>query len=584
MDQSSGTDEGARRLEEAERRAADAESKMMQAALYGKELLERNMELEAANEAALQEKHQAGLRLQEKLVVERALLGELEEGREAMRQLEVARDAHHQQEEERAARREEIWKAKLAEAELCLTAVETRERGLQERLETAEQQLKESNDVMNQSLGGSFSAELGDLQAANMVLVQEKHVLQVDLCRARAECEEGKAVTAAAQARVEVLQRDLEEVQCINTGYARAAEASRTEVQELEAVLESMKAAEVDEDGKGNSLFSEVNDRREKVEIQIKIYQEQYETLKANYDTKLAQLKKTKMHNAQLLSMAGTRTDSGHASRLEELLADERNKNVMLREQLEQLDRLDCKTAGPALVEQGLKQEAGPDTEESHTATEEYRYLSTLLADTQAANTDLRRQLKEQIRVNLDSGEKLRGLTGKVNQLETAVQRYKAEIYSLNIKLDELKCKKGDPKDKKKEPVKIVEHIKFDTKTTSANTNGEVDTTEFVLKETLIDNLVTSTEKPPPINISPTKKDKENVNTIKEEEKSKLQKKSAMFAEDVETISAEGNKETALLMDRTPKEKLRPKKPRKIGADNTVVVGENEVAPECKQQ
>ena len=58
---------------------------------------------------------------------------------------------------------------------ICLTAVETRERGLQERLETAEQQLKESNDVMNQSLGGSFSAELRDLQAANMVQVQEKH-------------------------------------------------------------------------------------------------------------------------------------------------------------------------------------------------------------------------------------------------------------------------------------------------------------------------------------------------------------------------------------------------------------------------
>ena len=344
MEQSSGRDGGGSRLEEAERRAADAESKMMQAAQYGKELLERNMELEAANEAALQEKHQAGLRLQEKLVVERALLGELEEGREAMRQLEVARDAHHQQEEERAARREEIWKAKLAEAEIYLTAVETRERGLQERLETAEQQLKESNDVMNQSLGGSFSAELGDLQATNLVLVQEKHVLQVDLCRARAECEEGKAVAAAAQARVEVLQRDLEEVQCINTGYARAAEASRAEVQQLEAVLESMKAAEVDEDGKGNSLFSEVNDRREKVEVQIKIYQEQFETLKDNYDIKKAQLQKTKMHNAQLLSMAGTRTDSGHASRLEELLADERNKNLMLREQLEQLDRLDSKT------------------------------------------------------------------------------------------------------------------------------------------------------------------------------------------------------------------------------------------------
>ena len=59
-----------------------------QAAEYGKTLLEQNMGLEAEKEEALQEKHELTLKLQAKVGVEAALVGELEAVREAVRMKE----------------------------------------------------------------------------------------------------------------------------------------------------------------------------------------------------------------------------------------------------------------------------------------------------------------------------------------------------------------------------------------------------------------------------------------------------------------------------------------------------------------
>ena len=59
-----------------------------QAAEYGKTLLEQNMGLEAEKEEALQEKHELTLKLQAKVGVEAALVGELEAVRESVRMKE----------------------------------------------------------------------------------------------------------------------------------------------------------------------------------------------------------------------------------------------------------------------------------------------------------------------------------------------------------------------------------------------------------------------------------------------------------------------------------------------------------------
>merc|ERR1719450_1011735 len=346
---------------------------------------------------------------------------------------------------------------------------------------------------------------------------------------------------------------------------------------ELQAQLDALAIDNVNEDGKGNSLFSEVNDRREKVETQLKVYEEKYELLKNNYDIKMAELQKTKMHNAKLLSIAGSNfSDSGHTARLEELLTLERNKNKTLRDRLDDLDKLT-----PAVVVPGPGQvmESDDTMVIPHTQSDEYSYLSTLLTNTQKSNGELKKQLQEQFRLSLEDSDKIREMTRKVNQLDSSMQKLKAENYTLKIHIDELKCKKGEQKIVKKEPKLIYEKLVFEKKNepeTSQKVNDE-----FVLKETIANNKPTTSNK----SVQPTKdvNEKENVTVAAEKPK----KKAACFAESVEKISTEGEKETSSLKANSPKEKVRPKKPegkKKFGAANTVFVSDQDTAGECKQQ
>ena len=195
---------------------------------------------------------------------------------------------------------------------------------------------------------------------------------------------------------------------------SRAVEAAKMEAMELQAQLDAVTMDNLNEDGKGNSLFSEVNDRRERVENQLKVYEEKYEVLKNNYDVKMAELQKTKMHNAKLLSIAGSsHSDSGHTARLEELLASERTKNKSLRDRLDTLEKLSTKTEHPAMPVTGavMNSSSNETVLVPHTQSDEYSYLSSLLADTQRSNEELKQQLKKKFRLILEDSDKIRSMT-----------------------------------------------------------------------------------------------------------------------------------------------------------------------------
>ena len=53
--------------------------------------------------------------------------------------------------------------------------------------------------------------------------------------------------------------------------FSRALEAAKVDVMELPAQLHGVTMDNLNEDGKGNSLFSEVNDRRERVKSQLHV-------------------------------------------------------------------------------------------------------------------------------------------------------------------------------------------------------------------------------------------------------------------------------------------------------------------------
>ena len=100
---------------------------------------------------------------------------------------------------------------------------------------------------------------------------------------------------------------------------------------ELQAQLDAVTMDNLNKDGEGNHLFFEVNDRREQVENQMKVYRKKYDMLKNNYIRKMT----------ELFSITGSsHSDSGHTSRrLGELLTSKRTKNKSLWDSRDTLEK-----------------------------------------------------------------------------------------------------------------------------------------------------------------------------------------------------------------------------------------------------
>lgn len=70
---------------------------------------------------------------------------------------------------------------------------------------------------------------------------------------------------------------------------------SKDEVMELRLEVESLRLAETDPARKGNSLFAEVEDQRQAMEMQLLNYKTNYNVLKNQCDIKTQQLGKMKV-------------------------------------------------------------------------------------------------------------------------------------------------------------------------------------------------------------------------------------------------------------------------------------------------
>lgn len=70
---------------------------------------------------------------------------------------------------------------------------------------------------------------------------------------------------------------------------------NKDEVMELRLEVESLRLAETDPARKGNSLFAEVEDQRQAMEMQLINYKTNYNILKNQYDIKTQQLAKMKV-------------------------------------------------------------------------------------------------------------------------------------------------------------------------------------------------------------------------------------------------------------------------------------------------
>ena len=238
----------------------------------------------------------------------------------------------------------------------------------------------------------------------------------------------------------------LEESEAESIGYQQSLNQIRNDFASVQKELTDTSPNETRND-RGNSLFSEVDDRRQIVEGRLKRFKEQFEAMKSQYDKKAQQLMKVKTQNVALLNRASANDmnpDHGQLIHLQDLLESERNKNKLLTNLVENL-RCENSTVNRAQSD---------DNSNTH---------------------DL---LQLQIRQNLEADEKLRELTRTLAVTERNESKFKAENYQLRAELSDLKHKLscGDKSDKCDPNVKmrsgtVREFINFDSKEEKENTS-----------------------------------------------------------------------------------------------------------------
>ena len=197
---------------------------------------------------------------------------------------------------------------------------------------------------------------------------------------------------------------------------------------ELDVLLEAERQGKLDRSEKGNSLFSEVEDRREKVEVELKVFEDKFSLLEENYDSKLKELQKTKLHNAQLLGLVGGRGgEEEHSARLEELLEVERERNRQLSDRLDSLEKGGMVGQVVAEEQVPIVKEGNEEGEvEQHTTSPEFAYMAGLVKELKGRVGELQGQLRQ----NLQDSDKLREMAMKVNLSETSLKQARLVVFT----------------------------------------------------------------------------------------------------------------------------------------------------------
>ncbi|XP_068216037.1 protein Spindly-like isoform X2 [Palaemon carinicauda] len=441
------------RLEEAEKNAITA-------AKYGKLLLEENHELHVKLEDTIkeyslklesleQEKHAVSLKYETKVQNERALINELDQLREQQENIvssEVSRATLTLEKEVQRLNRQ------VTVVEAALEREQIQNQQNQERRTLLEGQLKEAQERLDISVMDQTADETsGALQSQIMALVCEKQDLETQVSSLNAQVKTSNLKLSQAEKNIESLKKEVEELECQSTSYFNALEQNKEEITELKMEIEALKFGETDPGKKGNSLFAEVEDRRQVVENQLQEYKSKYNLLKKQCEVKTQQINKMKLQLAYLLSLSSNRGVSEYLNHLEESLALARTQLEVLTKQCQNLEAKQNEATSPQVQQTPPVPEVEP-SDDQHMAT----FFKNMYTEEQKKVEELEEALRGAQFNKVALSDRILQLQRKLRQSEAVRDATNSKLITLQVKFDELAAKKGESVSNTSKSVKQV--------------------------------------------------------------------------------------------------------------------------------
>uniref|UniRef100_A0AAY4DZR1 Protein Spindly n=1 Tax=Denticeps clupeoides TaxID=299321 RepID=A0AAY4DZR1_9TELE len=410
----------------------ETEEALQKAAQYGLELLddqltlqnkleEQRIEMTNALEALEQEKYS----LHKEVELKTRMMESLKLDFDAMKKqyeqklelLESEQGRRHAVELSDCRNKNEQMKAERDKAQLA-------ERQLRHKLELQSQALSNKTEelrALTERAHETMSSEIMEMEAQRMEL--ESHVvsLQQELQENQYKEQQLQLSNSSLQRHVQQLSEEKEEREREAVSYFNALEKAREDKQDLQIQLDQVLQKAQDVNGKGNSLFAEVEDKRAAMERQLISMKVQYQSLQKQHAFSRQELHRMKSQIAIMLRIQGVAANKEQMERLQNLLSEKNSEIEALAAKVQQLE---------SEVEI-----------EFHDETYYIDLLKMKLSNSEKAAEQLKHELSLQRMKAISEGQRVLEMERKLFAVQQILKQTQSANLNLQIKVDELQMK-----------------------------------------------------------------------------------------------------------------------------------------------
>uniref|UniRef100_A0AAY4DZY2 Protein Spindly n=1 Tax=Denticeps clupeoides TaxID=299321 RepID=A0AAY4DZY2_9TELE len=439
----------------------ETEEALQKAAQYGLELLddqltlqnkleEQRIEMTNALEALEQEKYS----LHKEVELKTRMMESLKLDFDAMKKqyeqklelLESEQGRRHAVELSDCRNKNEQMKAERDKAQLA-------ERQLRHKLELQSQALSNKTEelrALTERAHETMSSEIMEMEAQRMEL--ESHVVQgtVLFCNWRSDSlpfclsqvslqqelqenqykeQQLQLSNSSLQRHVQQLSEEKEEREREAVSYFNALEKAREDKQDLQIQLDQVLQKAQDVNGKGNSLFAEVEDKRAAMERQLISMKVQYQSLQKQHAFSRQELHRMKSQIAIMLRIQGVAANKEQMERLQNLLSEKNSEIEALAAKVQQLE---SEARRPSVQAAEI---------EFHDETYYIDLLKMKLSNSEKAAEQLKHELSLQRMKAISEGQRVLEMERKLFAVQQILKQTQSANLNLQIKVDELQMK-----------------------------------------------------------------------------------------------------------------------------------------------
>ncbi|XP_052006169.1 protein Spindly [Xyrauchen texanus] len=451
------------------RKVQEGEEALQRAGQYGLQLLDDKMDLhnkleeqriEMSNviEALEQEKYSLLREVELKGRILESLRSEFDvvknHQKHQLEQQQTLLERSHALEISDLKNKVEKMKADLEEAQLAGKQMKHKLDQQSEALSSKTEELRFFTERAHETM----SSEILELQVQKMDMESVMETLEQELQEARYKEEQLNLANTTLQRQLERLteekeEREKEAVSCYN-----ALEKAREANQDLQIQLEQVLQQAQDPNSKGNSLFSEVEDKRAEMERQMNSMRRQYESLQKQHVLTKQHMHRMKMQLATLMQLQGNRADPAQLERLQFMLSEKNNEIETLMMKVRELEKAKVSVTDQHQPVQSKENELVDET-----------YYTDLLKMQLSNSKKDAEKLKDELSMarmkGLSESQRVLELERKLYGAEQMLKQRHSDNMKLQVKLEELQMK-YTPNEVNKSQVQKRRREKFPVVTT----------------------------------------------------------------------------------------------------------------------